>query len=214
MAKLEWIGVTATVAALMLASCSSGGGQTSASERPSSSAAPTTPATTPAPPTAAGLAIGAGDLSGYSAATQPAATPVPCGSKFGDTSASTTKTEVAFATPGNQQTVDETVAIYPSPEAATAVATAFRTAAPSCTQFDDMQGPTTTYQVRPLTLPARTADESFGVALASPAHFYDLVLLRSGARLAWLSLGQTGNPVDADALAAVSTAAAHRLVAP
>ena len=77
-----------------------------------------------------------------------------------------------------------------------------------------MQGPTTTYQVRPLTLPALTADDSFGVALASPAHFYDLVLLRSGARLAWLSLGQTGNPVDADALATVSTAAAHRLVAP
>lgn len=208
MAKLERIGATAAVAALILASCSSGGGSKVAG---TSTSATTTSATTPGTVAAPTLVLGGADLSGYSATSQPAATPVPCGSKFGDTSDSTTKMAVAFATSGNQQTVDETVAVYPSADAATAVAAAFRTAASSCAQFDDMQGPTTTYQVRALTLPAVPADDTVAVALASPAHFHDLVLLRSGARLAWLSLGQVGNPVDPDVLATVSTAASHRL---
>jgi hypothetical protein len=209
MAKLERIGATAAVAALILASCSSGGGSKVAGT--STSATNSSVATTPGTVAAPTLVLGGADLSGYSATSQPAATPVPCGSKFGDTAGSTTQKAVAFATSGSQQTVDETVAVYPSADAATAVTAAFRTAASSCAQFDDMQGPTTTYQVRSLTLPAIPADDTVAVALASPAHFHDLVLLRSGARLAWLSLGQIGNPVDADVLARVAMAASHRL---
>jgi hypothetical protein len=157
------------------------------------------------------LLLGGADLAGYSATSDPGHTPVPCGSRFGDTAGSMTQSAVAFATSGSQQSVYETVAIYPSSAAAAAIAAVFRTTGPSCAQFDDTRGPTTTYQVRSLTLPTLTADDAMAVALASPAHFYDLVLLRSGARLAWLALGQVGNPVDQDVLSSVASAASLRL---
>jgi hypothetical protein len=209
MANIERIGAVAAAAALILASCSSGTGQKASGT--STSSTPATSAVTSTPVTPSSLLLGASDLSGYSATSDPPATPVPCGSHFGDSSTSTTQAAVGFATPGSQQTVNETVVIFPSASTAATIATAFRTAGPSCAQFDDTTGPTRTYQVRSLPAPAVTADDVVAVALASPAHFYDLVLLRSGPRLAWISLGQVGNPVDSDVLASVATAAAHRL---
>jgi hypothetical protein len=209
MASIERIGALAASAVLILASCSSGTGQKASGT--STSSMPTTSGMTPIPVTPSSLLLGGGDLSGYTTTSEPPATPVPCGSRFGDSSASTTQAAVAFATLGSQQTANETVAIFPSASTAATVAAAFRTAGPSCAQFDDTSGPTRTYQVRSLPAPAVTADDVVAVALASPAHFYDLVLLRSGARLAWVSLGQVGNPVDPDALASVAGAAARRL---
>ncbi len=201
----------AAPAALILAACGSGG-------RPegrrlivlASSRAPQDWARFRSPPHRSSSA--AADLAGYSATSQPVRTPVPCGSHFGDTSSSTTQAAVAFATSGSQQTVNETVALYPSAAAAAAVADAFRTAgAVMLGTSTTPQGPTTTYQVRSVTPPAVTADDAVAVSLASPAHFYDLVLLRSGARIAWLTLGQVGNPVDPDVLQSVATAASERL---
>ncbi|HEY2302041.1 MAG TPA: hypothetical protein VGH66_09120 [Acidimicrobiales bacterium] len=209
MAKLDRVGALAAAAALILAACGSAGGQKAAGS--SSSIVPSTTGMGPIPVTPSSLLLGGADLAGYSATSQPVLTPVPCGSRFGDASSSTTQAAVAFATSGSQQTVNETVALYPSAAAAAAVADAFRTAGPSCSDFDDTHGPTTTYQVRSVTPPAVTADDAVAVSLASPAHFYDLVLLRSGARIAWLALGQVGNPVDPDVLQSVATAASERL---
>jgi hypothetical protein len=214
MANIDRIGAVALMAAgLILASCSSAGGSKTAagSSTTGSSPPPSSPTTVAVSPFS--LLLGAVDLAGYSAEPQPGPTPIPCGSHFGDTSTSVSQGAAAFATAGSQQTVRETVAIYPSAAAAGAVATSFRTAGPSCAQFDDTNGPTTTYQVRTLTAPA-VADDVVAVALASPAHFYDLVLVRSGARLAWLALGQIGNPVDPAVLTSVTSAAAQHLAAP
>jgi hypothetical protein len=200
----------AVAAELILASCSSGGGSKAAGSTTTTSlssvSAPTTVAVTPT-----SWLLGAADLAGYSALTQSAPTPLPCGFHFGDTSTATTQAVAAYATAGSQQTVEETVAVYPSVAAATAVAASFRTAAASCSQFDDTTGPTTTYQVRTLTAPAVPADDVVAVSLASPAHFFDVVLLRSGARLAWLDLGQIGNPVDTGVFTSITSAAARRL---
>jgi hypothetical protein len=215
MANIDRIGAVALLAAgLILASCSSAGGsKTAAGSSTTGSPPPPSTATTVAV-SPSSLLLGAGDLAGYTAAPQPGSTPIPCGSHFGDTSTSLAQGAAAFATAGSQQTVKETVAIYPSAAAAGAVATSFRTAGPSCAQFDDTNGPTTTYQVRTLTAPAVNGDDVVAVALASPAHFYDLVLLRSGARLAWLAVGQIGNPVDPAVFTSVTAAAAQRLVTP
>jgi len=209
MANIDRIGAMAVAAGLILASCSSGGTKAAGSSTtaaPTSSSTATTVAVSPS-----SLLVGAADLAGYAATAPPSPTPIPCGFHFGGTSTAAAQAAAAFATAGSQQTVKETVAIYPSAGAATALAVSFRAAGGSCAQFDDTSGPTTTYQVRTLTAPAAGADDVVAISLASPAHFYDLVLLRSGARLAWLALGQIGNPVDPAMLTAVTTAAAQHL---
>src|SRR5579859_7565224 len=158
MASVDRIGVLVVAAGVILGSCSSGAG-TKAAAGTSSTAPPASAATTTtAPVSPAFFLLGVADLAGYSPTAQPGPTPLPCGYHFGDTSTATSEA-AAFATAGSQQTVKETVAVYPSPAAATSVATSFRTTGASCSQFDDTTGPTTTYQVRALTAPAVPADD-------------------------------------------------------
>ena len=211
MANLGRIGASAVAAGLILASCSSGGGSKATGSSTTAASISSSSVATTIPVTPSALLLGGNDLAGYSTASQPGPTPIPCGSHFGDPSTSSAEAAVAFATAGTQQTVKETVALYPSTAAASMIAASFRTAGVSCAQFDDTNGPTTTYQVRTLTAPAVTADDVVAVSLASPAHFYDLVLLRSGARVAWLALSQIGNPVDPAVLNSVASAAAAHL---
>jgi hypothetical protein len=210
MAGIERFGAVAVLAGLIVAACSSGGAPkasgSSSTLAPTSRSTATTVAVSPA-----SFLLGPADLAGYSATAAPAPTPLPCGFHFGDTSTASTRAAADFATAGSQQTAEETVAVYPSVAAATAMAASFRTAQASCSQFDDTDGPTRTYQVRALAAPTVPADDMVAVSLASPAHFYDLILLRSGAHLAWLALSQVGNPVDPAVLASVTTAAARRL---
>jgi hypothetical protein len=117
---------------------------------------------------------------------------------FGITSGAEGHATVSFLAADNQGQVNETVATYPGSLAAGLVGTV-RTAMASCAEVQALSTP-------------RLVDDTVAVTVVDPAGFSDLVLLRSGSRVAWLVVSQRGSPIANGTLASVATRAASRLI--